>query len=210
MDPKQLRSDLGLAEDASDADVSAKLKELQAAASGSSEGGKGGEGGTGEGEPTPEGEPVPEGETAPAGTTRAKAPDIPEGMVLVDKEALEGIRAGASRADELWKDKERTERDTAITAAVKEGKFPRARIEHYATMWDADKEGTKALLASMAPGLIPVDEVGTAATGDAATSDEAYPLDWLSAQERRTVEASRAGTLGEGPGHITTERVGAA
>lgn len=215
MDPKQLRSDLGLAEDASDADVTAKLKELQAAASsprGETEGEPAPDGG--EGTPAPAPAPAPPGtETgAPQGATStaaSSAPAIPEGMVLVDKDALDGIRAGASRADELWKDKEKNERDTAITAAVKEGKFPRARIEHYAKMWDADKEGTKALLASMEPGMIPVDEVGGHGSPEGeAGATEAYPLDWLSPQERRVVEANAAGTLGEGPGHITTERVG--
>lgn len=206
MDPKQLRVTLGLAEDASDAEVSAALTELKARPAVSE---SGGEGGTGE--PAPEGEPnpTPEGEPAPPGTTASAAPAIPEGMVLVDSDALKGIQAGAQRADTLWKKQEEQERDTTIKAAVAEGKFGRARIEHWSKAWDADPEGTKALLASLAPGLVPVEEIGAQGgpEGEAGTG-EAYPAEWLSPQERRIVEANAAGTLGAGPGTITTERVG--
>lgn len=210
MDPKQLRVTLGLAEDATDADVTAALTELKGrpAASDPGDGDPDPDGGD---PPTPAPAPTPApGQPAPdTETVGASAPAIPEGMVLVDKEALEGIQAGSARATELWKERETGKRDTAIQAAVGKGKFPRARIEHYTKMWDADPEGTAALLASMAEGMIPVEEIGGQAGpegGDAM--GEAYPAEWLTATERRNIEAASAGNANPAPGTITTERVG--
>lgn len=207
MDPKQLRVTLGLAEDASDADVTAALTELKARPAASDP--DGGEGGEGAPAPDPAPAPAPEGEPAPPAGVAASAPAIPEGMVLVDQEALAGIQAGSARATELWKERETGKRDTAIQAAVSKGKFPRARIEHYTKMWDADPEGTAALLASMAEGMIPVEEIGGqgGVEGEAALG-EAYPAEWLTATERRNIEAAAGGNANPAPGTITTERVG--
>lgn len=203
MDPKKLRETLGLSEDASDEDVTAKLTELQAAQKPAGE----------TGEPAPEGEPQPddegEGSKKDPALAASEGLKIPDGMVLVDAATFEQTKTGATRANELWEERERTERDTAIRAAVDVGKFPPARAAHFAKLWDADKEGTKAIIAALQSGVIPVTELGTSEDGEAnLATAEAYPEEWLTAAERARVAASREGTLQDPL--ITTERVSGA
>lgn len=198
MDPKEIRLALGLPEDATDAVVTDKIKELKASEPAP--------------DPTPDPDPVKDDETEGSKkqpvAASAKPFEVPEGMVLVDASAFESTKKGAERANELWAKQETQERDTEIMAAVKAGKFPKARIEHFAGLWDVDKEGTKAILAALQPGVIPVTELGSSTdTGLSPVGEgaEAYPDAWLTAAERANVAAAAAGTL-ETP-RITTERV---
>jgi len=110
--------------------------------------------------------------TAPPPTPAPAA--LPEGVVTIDAAALDELRAGARQGAEARAQQLRTERDTTIDAAMRAGKFPPARKANWETAWDADPEGTKAYLASLAPGLIPVDgPQGVAGSGEADTGDDA-------------------------------------
>jgi ATP-dependent protease ClpP protease subunit len=99
---------------------------------------------------TPEPAPVPE----------PVAARIPDGMQLIDEATLAELRASAAQGVEA-RTLQRTEaRDQALTNAIRVGKFPPARRAHYAAAWDADPEGTRQLLDSLAEGLVPLADVG--------------------------------------------------
>lgn len=146
MDPAKLRDALGLAADASDVEVQAAL----AAA----------------------------GMTAPAVTDTPAPPaptlTLPEGVVAIDAETLEGLKVAASagvRADQRLAEQDR---DNAISAAVQAGKIPPARRAHFEASWAADPEGTRATLESLAPGLVPVQASGYLGDTDTADLDSEY------------------------------------
>jgi hypothetical protein len=125
----------------------------------------------------------------------AEAPDavvIPEGMVLVDASTLEEMRTGVAAASGLVKRQEQTDRDTILDGAIRAGKFPLGRRAHYEVLLSADPVGTKALITTMEPGIIPVAEVGEQGSEVAAAAEHtAYPSGW-----QRTVDAGRK-TLGD-------------
>ena len=147
MDPAKLRDALGLAADASDVEVQAAL----AAA----------------------------GITAPA-VTDTPAPqttptvELPEGLVAIDAETLAGLQVAAAAGQAADTRLRAQDRDNAIMGAVKAGKIPPARREHYAALWDADPEGTASVLASLAPGLVPVTAQGYAGATETGDLDAEY------------------------------------
>lgn len=172
MDPSVIRERLGLAEDASDDDVLAAIDAARAPV---------------EPEPEPEApETEPDGEEPTA--------EVPEGMALIDTETLNRLREGAEMGVAARRQQVEAERSRLLSAAIEDGRIPPSRREHYAALLEADEDGTRQLLASLAPGLIPVNERG--ASGEAGNIEaEAYPKSWLPELNRRgqgttiTVEA---------------------
>lgn len=148
MDPKKLRSDLGLPEDATDEQVTARITELSA-------------------RPT----------TAQVAEQVAAA-KAPEGVALVDEAELANLKAAAQVGVDLKREIEEQTDDRILAAAAKEGRFAPARLEHYRKALKEDREGTRHLLTAspedggLAPGLVPVGEVGVAASADAAAGGE--------------------------------------
>lgn len=59
------------------------------------------------------------------------------------------------------------ERDQIITVAVQEGKFPPARREHWVRLWNADPEGTRTVIGTLARNVVPI-----AASGYSGETDE--------------------------------------
>jgi Mu-like prophage I protein len=92
------------------------------------------------------------------------------GVITIDKTQLEMFEEGMKRAQRLEARLEQEERDKVITEAVRVGKFPPARREHYERSWTADPAGTKQLIASLAPGLVPVTASGY--SGDVEHEDD--------------------------------------
>jgi hypothetical protein len=127
-----LRERLSLPADADEAAILAAVDELTEAATAP---------------PTPTPEPV--------------AASTPPGTVLVDETQLADLRAAAEDG-RAAREQQRTEaRDAAISAAIGDGKIPPARKEHWEKAWAADPDGTRQTLASLAPGLVPVADLGT-------------------------------------------------
>lgn len=88
------------------------------------------------------------------------APTVPEGMSLVDNTVLDQLRAGAEDGRQAREQQRVEARNAAIQAAVESGRIAPASREHFAQLYDADPEGTGELLANLAPGLVPVNEIG--------------------------------------------------
>lgn len=136
MDPAKIREALALATDASDDEVKAALVTAGFATA----------------------PPAVGNSDQVLAANAAKA-----GLITIDPAQLEQYQQGMVRAAALAKRLEAQERDTAIATAVKAGKFPPARKEHYERLWDADSEGTRNLIESLAPGLVPVTAMGYSA-----------------------------------------------
>jgi hypothetical protein len=188
LDPKQLRASLDLPEDATDEQVQAKIAELKAATEADPAPGE-----EDEGEDKDKGEPDPaEGEETP---TAAKNGN---GTVTIDAAALAALQASAKRGETAFNRQEASDKKETIGAAVKAGKFPPARKEHWGNLWDKDPEGTKEAIAALASGLIPVDDP-TGAVDSEGVAGEAYPAEWL------PEVAARRADQGAGSTRIHTE-----
>jgi len=129
---------------------------------------------------TPSSDPAAQPATAPAPETPpADAPVVPEGMVLVDAATLAEMRTGLVAATGLAERQAKADRDEVLNTAIRAGKFPLGRRAHYETMLSADPIGTKALIATMEPGLIPVTETGEQGSDAASVAaSNAYPAGW--------------------------------
>lgn len=141
-DPAQIREALGLSADASVEEVRASL-----VAAGI----------------VPE---QPEQQPQPVAASAAPGTKVIDEAAWVEREAriasLEAAEA-KRRVDE---------RDRIIAAAVADGKFPPARKGHWVRLWDADPEGTRAVLATLSPNVMPVMASGY--DGDPDTLDDEY------------------------------------
>lgn len=159
---------LGLPEDASDEAIvtatAAKPDALTAETPGGGDNGDGGESGDGDG--TGEGS----GSESERVAVAASSGKVPDGMVLVDRETFEQVKAGAEDGRTVKAKLDQEDRDKTIRAAVDGGKFAVGRTEHYTKAWDADPEGTRELIASLAEGLVPVSEIGRAGDGSGDTT----------------------------------------
>jgi hypothetical protein len=158
MDPKILREQLGLAEDASDEDVTAKLAELNA-------------------RPTEEqveraGRPSRSRRSCPRPSPRRspRRQRRTDGeTVTIDKAAFEELKASAAKGAEAHDRSSRGQARHVHRRAVEKGKFPPSRVEHYTKRYDSDPEGTRAEIDALAEDVVPVTERGIAASSEETT-----------------------------------------
>lgn len=159
MDPAKLREALGLAPDAPDEDVNAAMQgALQAA------------GATATTTPAT-GTPSTSTSDAPAGSPAAEpvaagAPPRVAGTMVIDASAWDAQQERIRRLEAQETKRAREERDQVIASAVKDGKFPPVRKGHWERLWDADPEGTREVIATLAKNVVPVDALGHADLDD--------------------------------------------
>jgi hypothetical protein len=129
--------------------------------------------------------------TAPAAATETGtevapvtpiAPALPEGTVTIDEAALallqeQAAQGVAARAQQLVEDRDRT-----IGDAIRAGKIPPARKDHWEKAWAADSDGARTTLASLAPGLIPLQDSGAPGDAEHALTAEDESFDRLFSQ----------------------------
>lgn len=145
VDIAALRTTLGLPDDASQETIDAKLAELNA-------------------RPTPEA----------VAEQIAAAGQAPDGVVTVEASALDALKADAA-AGRAARDAQVKAEDVAYVAAAAEvGKIPAARSEHFVTLMEVDREGTRAVLDGLEENVVPVAASGTAIepAGDGVTDAE--------------------------------------
>jgi hypothetical protein len=187
VDSKEIRERLGLPEDASDEDVRAALDAAKAEEPGD------GEDGDGDGtDPAEEEGADDEGAGEEEGADTPAEPEaVAAGTKTIDAQEYDRLMAAANQGVEARTKQLNDERDADLDAAIKAGKFAPARRDHYEAAYKADPKGTKALLASLEPGLVPVDEVGQVPS-DESLEGEAYPASWVpEVQARRERESSQ-------------------
>lgn len=146
MDAALLRQALGLSPEATDDEVTEALASNGLSQPAETDG------------TTTDGDPTPEGEDAPAELVSAS--QLPAGTVAIDEATLAALRSDAEDGRAARQQQLTEARDTAISAAIGQGKIPPARRAHWEAAWKADPEGAKATLASLAPGLVPLADNG--------------------------------------------------
>lgn len=171
----EIRSRLGLPEDADDAAVLAALD------------GRVGTPATSPTQPDDDGgdtdvdEPAAQPDKELVAAATPQRPAIPEGAVLVEASALEEMKRNARLGAEAHERQRVADRDRFISAAQDAGKFAPARLAHWVKAWEADPEGTQATLESLEPGLVvPVAAAGYTGTGSeqADAISEAEDAEW--------------------------------
>lgn len=188
VDGVQLRSSLGLAATASDAEVTARIQELTANADPG--GGDGGDGGDGDGDG--DGDEGKEGATTPPAE-----PATPPAQPEPGTEATVTLDAGTfARVKKLLDDNATNEKKDTISSALTAGKFPPARKSYWEAYWDRDPDGAKQALASLEPGLVPVNERGSAnpndiSNGDGTDTGEGLPDQWFPEVTARRAAAAK-------------------
>lgn len=192
---KQLRASLGLKVDATDAEVAAALKEAQdILASDESEEDEESEDDEDEEE---EEDPDNSGDEEEEDEDGDDDGEVDAGTTTIDKATLAQLKANSDMGVKARKEQLKKEREDELSAAVKAGKFPRARKGHWRGLWKKDPEGTKAAIAELEPGLIPVSEADEANAGDEDVQAGAgYDPTWLSPAERARINAANGGSAG--------------
>jgi hypothetical protein len=185
-DRQTLIARLGLSSDAPDSDISAAVVTRILAESAPTP------------EPTP---PTPTPTPAPAPTPEPTPPvvaaepppdpDPDEEDVVIDAAAFRHLELRANRTEHLEEEARVAQRDTLIDAAIKAGKFPPSRRDHYQARFDDDADGVTARINRMKENVVPVKERGVSASEEdlAARSDE-YPRDWLPEKQLATATAA--------------------
>jgi ATP-dependent Clp endopeptidase proteolytic subunit ClpP len=91
------------------------------------------------------------------------APKLPEGVVAIDAATLAELKNAAKLGTQAREQQIVDHRNSVLDAAVRAGKFPPARREHFENLHKADPEGAEQLIASLAAGTVPVNsELGHA------------------------------------------------
>lgn len=178
VDLAQLRRHLGLPEDATEDQINEALEaqadDEQEENDDETSTQEGGESGDQPSESGGEG-----GGSAPEPGTQAAS-----GTVAVDSATLSQLQRDAALGRQAFEERRLEARDTFLSAAVKQGKFPPARLQHWKEAWERDPEGIKAAIDQMPAGLIPVAPLGSAPLQEGG-NEPMYPSHWLPEVERQ-------------------------
>lgn len=119
-------------------------------------------------------------------TVKPAAPEIPEGMALIDAAILDELRAENAKAAEARAAFDAQRRDALVDQALKDGRIAPASRDRMRALLDADEEGATALLESLAPNTIPVSEVGIGEDSKIESDeDRLYHAAWPGADEKK-------------------------
>lgn len=109
-----------------------------------------------------------------------------DGTIRLDQDTYNRLLNGANAGLAAHQRQQVEDRDSVISAAIREGRIAPSRRNHWETKWAADQEEVRTLLTAsvekggLAAGLIPVDTVGHSMDGSAQQPDaSAYPAEWL-------------------------------
>lgn len=159
-----MRQDLGLAGDADEATIVAALTEAL----------------TERAEPpaSPPTPPAPQPVASAVIPSPSAAAPVPNpstpGTMVIDESAWEAQQERIKRLEAVDAKRRREERDSVIAQAVAEGKFPKARAEHWVRLWDADPEGTRTVIDGLSRGVVPVNELGHGGGDDGSSVDDEF------------------------------------
>jgi hypothetical protein len=138
-------------------------------------------GGEGGGGGTPDPTQTDHGGAAGSGPTNAAAlpADDDDDVEVVDAAAYRALVVRAARSDQLEEDARVKTRNDLVESAIKAGKFPPARREHYRNRYDTDAEATTAAIERMAKNVVPVKERGVDVSESELEASDAYPREWV-------------------------------
>jgi hypothetical protein len=135
VDAAKMREALGLAPEATDAEVSEAFA-AQASA------------------------PVTPPTTPDPAATLTAIPPSAGGAMLIDPENYKALVAMAAKGQTAFEQMQRNERDHVLGKAVTDGRFPVSRLSTYSAMWDKDPASTKAYIELMPKNSVPVMAAG--------------------------------------------------
>lgn len=138
VDAAKMREALGLKPDATDAEVSEAFAAQTASAPA-----------------TP-----PNQTTAPDVAALLSALPQDGGAMLIDPENYRTLITMAAQGQQAFERMQRNERDAVLDRAVKDGRFPVARLSTYEQMWDKNPDATRAYLELMPKNSVPVMAAG--------------------------------------------------
>lgn len=101
------------------------------------------------------------------------AATLPDGTVAIEKGTLEDLQAKAALGVQAREQQLAEHRASVVSAAVRDGRIPPTRAEHWVAQLKADP-GAEQVLAGLAKGVVNVVEIGHA---DAATTQEGSETD---------------------------------
>ncbi|HKV43861.1 MAG TPA: phage protease [bacterium] len=120
--------------------------------------------------------------------------ETPAGTVTLDSETYAELKAGAALAQKHERERNNDRIKSEVEAAVRDGRIPPARREHWTKALTADFAGSKTVLDGLEPGLVPVGIRGSIGDGDDEGSggggndqDQGFPEDWF--PEIKTIRA---------------------
>jgi hypothetical protein len=102
------------------------------------------------------------------------AADADKSMVRVDATQWAQMQQDVKAGQEARTEQRKQHRDGVMNAAVRAGKFPPARKEHWEKLWAADPEGTEELIGTLAAGIVPITDIGDAGGEPGSTEDALY------------------------------------
>jgi hypothetical protein len=95
-------------------------------------------------------------------------------VITLDPEQFKALQAQARRGDEAFRQLRESECEQVLDKAIKAGKFPPARREHWKALWAQDPDGTKETIERLQSGVIPVHASGYPGVGDETEADMLY------------------------------------
>lgn len=122
---------------------------------------------------------VPEGTQPVASGEPVTEPVTAAGTMTVDAAAFAQMQADAKAGRDARDEQVKAARDGYIDQALRAGKFPASRREHYVALMAADEQGTRQMIDSLAPNLVPVAPIGTVPAAEGGATTEPYPAGWL-------------------------------
>jgi hypothetical protein len=115
--------------------------------------------------------------------------------VTLDRATFDQLKRGAELAASHEQDRQRGRITEMVEAAVKDGRIPPARREHWTKLARADYDGTKTTLDGLERGLVPVTVRGSAGNGgeEGMSTEQAQglPEDWFPEIKSIRAQANR-------------------
>ncbi len=98
--------------------------------------------------------------TEQAETPAAPTAALPDGVTAIEVDILTAMRSELDELRAIRTEQADANRAALVEAAIADGRIPPARREHWTAALKADEEGMAPVLASLAPGTVPLAEIG--------------------------------------------------
>ena len=95
-----------------------------------------------------------------ANPVEPQAAQLPDGVTTIETSVLSELQSAATEVRAIREEQAASRRSSLVEAAISDGRIPPARRDHWLAALKADEEGMAPVLAGLAKGTIPVEEIG--------------------------------------------------